>query len=57
MAFDDINFNTAMRGYNREEVDEVIRSLRTQLAQAGNQDSVVSREIAAMRTRIKQLET
>src|SRR5680860_1057430 len=57
MASDDDDFSTAMRGYNREEVDKAIQDLRRELIKANSDKVESAREIKRLAATVRDLES
>ena len=49
MSSDDESFSTAMRGYNRDEVDNAVQGLRRELIKANNDKAEANKEVKRLK--------
>lgn len=56
MATDDEAFSTAMRGYNREEVDNAIQDLRRELIKANSDKADNAKELKRLSAMVADLQ-
>ncbi|HEY8885560.1 MAG TPA: DivIVA domain-containing protein, partial [Chloroflexota bacterium] len=56
MATDDETFSTAMRGYNRDEVDSAIQDLRRELIKANHDKAEAAKELKRLGATVEDLQ-
>ena len=56
MATDDEAFTTAMRGYNRDEVDSAIQDLRRELIKANTDKAEATKEVKRLTATVEDLQ-
>ena len=56
MATDEETFSTAMRGYNREEVDTAIQDLRRELIKANTDKAEAAKEVKRLSATVDDLQ-